>query len=163
MNRMNVKRRPRSGSAILLCFLAMAVVSVASIAIARSHRRLNIRRSVLLSSVQGKLIADALTHRQIAYQRINPSLVLAPIDKTLASVTGFENATAKIVSVDTTEQTLEMDISLYPGSPVIRRQKIRYGSGPTPVSGATPVITPTPITATPIITTPTVIRVRDAF
>ncbi|EMI44390.1 hypothetical protein [Rhodopirellula sp. SWK7] len=158
MNRMNVKRRPRRGSAILLCFLAMAVVSVASIAIARSHRRLNIRRSVLLSSVQGKLIADALTHRQIAYQRINPSLVLAPIDKTLASVTGFENATAKIVSVDTTEQTLEMDISLYPGSPVIRRQKIRYGSGPTPVSGATPVITPTPI-----ITTPTVIRVRDAF
>lgn len=123
-------RRPRRGSAILLCFLAMAVVSVASITIARSHRRLNIRRSVTQSSVQGRLIAEGLTQRQIAYQRTHPSLVVAPVDKTLSKVNGFEDAQARVVALDVPQQTIEMEVSLYSGAPPIRRRGIRYAPLP---------------------------------
>ncbi|MCM2369746.1 hypothetical protein [Aporhodopirellula aestuarii] len=157
MNVTKSNRASRRGSAILLCYLAMAVVSVASIAIARSHRRLNMRRSVTLSSVQGRLVADGLVHRQIAYQRINPSLVLAPIDKTLADITGFEDATANIVAVDTTAETFEMEIALYKDAPVIRRLDVSYASGGTvgtpvgPLKGAPVTATPTVLIAVPAI------------
>lgn len=132
-----VPRSPQQGSAILLCFLAIAVLSVASISIVRSHRRLNIRRSVALSTVQGRFAAEGLMNRQIAFQRTvatGPAGVrqvaamtqFAPIDEALTKLPGMANFEGQVISVDTTSETIDLEITFYNGAPPIRRRMLCY-------------------------------------
>ncbi len=121
-----VSSRSRRGSAMLLCFLAIAVVSVASIAMARSHRRLNVRRSVMQSTTQGRLVADGLVNREIAYQRLVAGVGVAPADRSLRKLPGFEQAAINLTAIDPTAQTIGVDVMLYSGAPSIRRTGVSY-------------------------------------
>ena len=112
---------------MLLCFLAIAVVSVASIAIARSHRRLNMRRSVTQSTTQARFVADGLVNREIAYRRLAAGAGVAPADKYLSKLPGFEKAAIKLTAIDPTTQTIGVDVMLYSGAPPIRRASVSYG------------------------------------
>ena len=120
-------RRPlakRHGSAIILCMVAIAVISVASITVVRSHRRLNFRRSATQARSHGRLIADGLVHREIAYNRQSPSSGPAPSNPELETMPGFEKARASVSDYDKAGETMTVDVLLYPGAPVAttRRQ-----------------------------------------
>lgn len=67
------KRRNRRGSALLLCTLAIAVISLASIAILRSNLRGIARVDALRNSRQSRQLADGWVQRSAAMLRLNPS------------------------------------------------------------------------------------------
>ena len=114
----------RNGSAIILCLVAIAVISVASITVVRSHRRLNFRRSAVKARSHGRLIADGLIHREIAFNRQFPSSGPAPLDPALRTMPGFEEARAAVIALDLAGETMTVAVQLYPGAPVAttRRQ-----------------------------------------
>lgn len=117
-------RPAHNGSAIVLCILAIAVISLASVTIVRSHRRMNFRRSAIKARSHGRLIADGLIHREIAFTR-QPSLAgRTPLDPDLKTMLGFENAQAVASNFDATGETMTVQVLLYPGAPVAttRRQ-----------------------------------------
>lgn len=118
--------RPQSrGSAIVLAILAIAVVSMASITIVRSHRRANFRQSAVQARTQGRLIADGLVHREIAFHRLSPTSRLAPPDKSLAALPAFANAQAISTNINATSETMDATVTLYPGAPAATvRQRI---------------------------------------
>ena len=68
-NRMSQKR----GSTLLLCTLATAVISTASIAILRSSQRQIARLDAQTSTTRGRTISDGLTQRAIAILRVDPN------------------------------------------------------------------------------------------
>ena len=65
--------RQRRGSALLVCTLAAAVLSMAAIAIIRSSQRSIARVDALRTSGQGRCVADGLLQRSIAILRANPN------------------------------------------------------------------------------------------
>lgn len=68
-----VARRKRSASALLLCTLAAAVLSMAAIAILRSGQRGVARVEARRSSSTAQHTAAGLLQRSIAVLRINPA------------------------------------------------------------------------------------------
>ena len=65
--------RRRKGSAILVCTLAAAVLSLAAIAILRSSRHQIARTDAQRSSVHGHQVSDGLVQRCVAILRANPA------------------------------------------------------------------------------------------
>lgn len=96
---MNAHRRPparrcrRQGSAIVLCMLAVAVLSLSSLAIVRGHRRLNARVASVQNEARGRAVAEGLLHRHIARVRsggaasstTDPALRATPYDRAFAT------------------------------------------------------------------------------
>ena len=74
------KHRQRRGSAILLCTLAAAVLSMSAIAILRSSRHHIARTDAQRSSVQGHHVADGLAQRCVAVLRADPGATGTIID-----------------------------------------------------------------------------------
>lgn len=107
----------RQGSAIVLAILTIAIVSLASITIVRSHRRANFRQSAVQSRTQGRLIADGLVHREIAFHRTSPSVGLTPPDRSLQALPAFSQAQAISSNIDATAETMDASVTLYPGAP----------------------------------------------
>jgi len=66
-------KRNRRGSALLVCTLAITVISIASVAILRSTQRGITRVDAQRSTVQARLVADGLVQRAIAAIRLNPA------------------------------------------------------------------------------------------
>lgn len=67
------KSRQRRGSALLVCTLAAAVVSMAAIAIVRSGRHSVARVEALRVSASSHHVAEGLTQRAIAILRDDPN------------------------------------------------------------------------------------------
>jgi hypothetical protein len=71
--RTSIKRLPnRRGSALLLCTLAAAVLSVSAIAIIRSTQRGIVRVESQQAARQGRATTEGLLQRSIAILRTNP-------------------------------------------------------------------------------------------
>jgi hypothetical protein len=68
-----LKHRYRRGSALLLCTLAIAVVSLASIAVLRSNLRGIARVDALRNGRQARQLADGWVQRSTAMLRLNPT------------------------------------------------------------------------------------------
>lgn len=67
------KTATRRGSALLVCTLAAAVLSMAAIAILRSSQRNIARVDSLRSSTQGRSVSQGLFQRSVAVLRTNPA------------------------------------------------------------------------------------------
>ncbi|WDQ19222.1 hypothetical protein [Rhodopirellula sp. P2] len=107
----------RSGSAVVLSFLAMAVLSLAAISIVRSHRRSNVRSASVRQQVEGRLVAEGLIHRNVALARANGALPVASLDAELAS-TSFPDAWMAPPVIDVANQTVSLQVYMYPGATV---------------------------------------------
>lgn len=85
-NRLNPHRRrtKRHGSALLICTIATAFVSLASIAILRSNQRGISRVDAIRVSRQGRHAADGLVQRSIAALRVNPNRAGTIVDPAVA-------------------------------------------------------------------------------
>lgn len=110
-------RSSRHGSAIILSVVAIAVISLASITVVRSHRRMNFQRSATKLRSEGRLIADGLIHREIAFSRQVPLKGQAPSDPALKLFPSFEECQTKISDVNATDETMTVEVFLYPGAP----------------------------------------------
>lgn len=108
-------RSRRAGSAVVLSFLAMAVMSLAAISIVRSHRRANIRASNVRQQVEGRLVAEGLIHRNVALARTNGVLPIASLDAELSD-SSFPNAWMTTPVIDTVNQTVSLQVYMYPGA-----------------------------------------------
>ncbi len=73
MKRARRMQRQRRGSAILLCTLAAAILSLAAIAIVRSSRHHIAHTHAHRSSVDGHHISDGLAQRCVAILRADPN------------------------------------------------------------------------------------------
>lgn len=107
----------RNGSAVVLSFLAMAVVSLAAVSIVRSHRRANVRSASVRDQVEGRLIAEGLVHRNVALARTNGSLPLVSLDAEL-STSAFPDTWMAPPVVDVANQTVSLQVYMYPGATV---------------------------------------------
>ncbi len=67
-------KRCRRGSALLLCTLAIAVISLASIAIVRSNQRGIANVDGIRVSRQARYDADGIVQRSIAALRVDPTI-----------------------------------------------------------------------------------------
>lgn len=67
------KSRQRRGSALLVCTLAAAVVSMAAIAIVRSGRQSVARIEALRVSSSSRHVAEGLTQRAVSLLRADPN------------------------------------------------------------------------------------------
>jgi hypothetical protein len=67
------KSRNRRGSALLLCTLAIAVISLASVAVLRSNLRGIARIDALRNARQSRQLADGWVQRSTAMLRLNPN------------------------------------------------------------------------------------------
>jgi len=114
----------RRGSAIVLCCLAMAVLSLASIAIVRSHARLNVRRSTTISQTHGRMLADALLHREIAWRRNPGNTTSAPTRTLLRDLPRYPSASVSIDQVSLVDNTIDLSVRLYPAAPAAKRARI---------------------------------------
>lgn len=65
--------KQRHGSALLVCTLAAAVLSMASIAILRSSQRSIARVDALQNSSQGRCVTEGLFQRSVAILRTSPN------------------------------------------------------------------------------------------
>lgn len=70
----------RRGSALLVCTLAAAVLSMAAIAIIRSSQRSMGRVDSLRASCQGRCVAEGLYQRAVAILRVNPNTTGTIVD-----------------------------------------------------------------------------------
>ncbi len=137
----------RTGSAVVLSFLAMAVMSLAAISIVRSHRRANIRASNVRQQVEGRLVAEGLIHRNVALARTNGVLPVASLDAELSD-SSFPNAWMANPVIDPVNQTVSLQVYMYPGA-------TRPAASVTTAMPATPP-TPTPPSPTAPVTGPAV-------
>ena len=104
------KRRRRNGSAILVCTLAAAVLSLAAIAILRSSRHQIARTGAQRSSVQGHQVSDGLVQRCVAILRANPSAVGRVTDSGAAMPDAF----AELIQLSPT--ATQIRIYMYAGA-----------------------------------------------
>jgi len=72
--RFPTRKDRRRGSALLLCTLAIAVLSMASIAILRSNQRGIATVDGIRTSRQARYAADGMVQRAIAAIRLNPTI-----------------------------------------------------------------------------------------
>lgn len=79
---------------------------------------MNFRRSATKARSHGRLIADGLIHREIAFNRQSPLAGRAPVDPALQKLPGFEKAQAVVSDLDTTGETMTVQVVLYPNAPV---------------------------------------------
>ncbi len=87
----SLKHRHRRGSALLLCTLAIAVISMASIAVLRSSQRGIARVDGVRNARQGEQIADGLVQRATAMLRLNPAFAgTLPLPRSAPSGTRVE-------------------------------------------------------------------------
>jgi len=68
------RKRSRRGSALLICTLAITVLSMASIAILRANQRGIVNVDGTRASRQARHAADGMVHRAIAAIRLNPTI-----------------------------------------------------------------------------------------
>ena len=111
-------RRNRKGSALLLCTLAAAMLSMAAVGIIRGSRRAIARTDSLNASTEGRLVADGLFQRAIAHMRNDPApnIVLTDSNSPLPS------ATCQLRTLSPT--AVEVTVFLYAGATVPARQTI---------------------------------------
>ena len=73
INRTRIRHHQRNASALLLCTLAAAVLSMAAIAILRSGQRGIARVEARRTSSAGQHVAAGLLQRSVAILRVNPA------------------------------------------------------------------------------------------
>ncbi|WP_404309784.1 hypothetical protein [Neorhodopirellula lusitana] len=129
--------RPRNGSAIILSIMAIAVISLASLAVVRSHKRMNYKQSALQARTEGRLVADGLIHREVAYWRTVADIdasaranATSPPDKTLEDSVRFSKATIGKRSVDSGRSTMDLAIVLYDKATVAASQRTSVDIAP---------------------------------
>lgn len=111
--RMNTKRnRNRRGSALLICTLAAAVLSMATIAILRSQQHAVRRVDAARASLSAKMTADGLMQRAVALLRTDPSLATTFNDRR------FRNSPAFVVVQPLSVDESRVSVYLYAGSTV---------------------------------------------
>lgn len=76
----NIRTRQRRGSALLVCTLAAAILSMAAIAILRSSQRNIARVDALETSSRGRFVSEGLYQRSIALLRLNPNTTGTIVD-----------------------------------------------------------------------------------
>jgi hypothetical protein len=118
--------RQRKGSAIILSIVAIAILSMASLTLLRSFRRMNFRHSATIGHAQGQMIADGLIHRRIAFERLaltNPAILR---DAGLKQFPRFEDAVVEPQPLPNSSiprlapTTLTIEVKLYPNAPSAR-------------------------------------------
>lgn len=108
-----IKRRSnRRGSAILICALATAVLSMATIAIVRSQQHAVRRVDAARASVTAKMTADGLMQRAVAMLRTNPALATTFNDPHV------RNSSAFVVVQPLSSDESRVSVFLYAGSTV---------------------------------------------
>lgn len=130
----------RNGSAVVLSFLAMAVISLAAVSIVRSHRRANVRSASVRDQVEGRLIAEGLVHRNVALARTNGSLPLVSLDAEL-STSAFPDAWMAPPVVDVANQTVSLQVYMYPGA-TVPATTVTTSIAPAAPAIPTPPVTP---------------------
>ncbi|KLU03945.1 putative signal peptide and transmembrane protein [Rhodopirellula islandica] len=95
----------------------MAVLSLAAISIVRSHRRSNVRSANVRQQVEGRLVAEGLIHRNVALARANGALPVASLDTELGT-TSFPDAWMAPPVMDVANQTVSLQVYMYPGATV---------------------------------------------
>lgn len=104
--------RSRRGSALLICTLAAAVLSMATVAILRSQQHAVRRVDAARASLSAKMTADGLMQRAVAMLRANPTLATTFNDQR------FRNSPAFVVVQPLSIDTSRVSVFLYAGSTV---------------------------------------------
>lgn len=110
------KRSQRRGSALVLCMLAVAVMSLSAIAIVRNQQRASLRAHSIRDRVVGQAVADGLVHRHVALVRNAGGLVAENSDPDLDAL-GYDQ-TRTTLSVDTSTNEVSVSVLLYPTAPL---------------------------------------------
>lgn len=110
------RRRAHHGSAIVLCLLAVAVSSVATLTIVRSQRRATARASALLDRTAGDAIAQGLLHRQIALVKRDGGLKKIDIDPVVEKL-GYTKSRV-VFQDDPVNRVLSFQVYLHPDAPL---------------------------------------------
>jgi type II secretory pathway component PulK len=106
----NRKTANRRGSALLVCTLAAAVLSMAAIAILRSSQRSIARVDSLRGSCHGRCVAEGLFQRAVAILRTNPNTTGTIVDPN----TGMPGARCELRQVSVNATLIR--VFLYVGS-----------------------------------------------
>ncbi|MEM9364891.1 MAG: hypothetical protein AAGD07_02770 [Planctomycetota bacterium] len=112
------ERDPRRGSALVLCMLAVAVMSLSAIAIVRNQQRASLRARSVRDRAMGQAVADGLMHRHVALVRNSGGFVPVNPDPELDSL-GYDQ-TQTTLSVDTVNNEVSVSVLLYPTAPAGR-------------------------------------------
>lgn len=105
-------RRKRRGSALVVCTIATAALSLAAIAIVRSGTRSIARLESLRSTDAGRHVAAGLTQRAIATLRNDPSASGTIIDPG----NGMADATCQMTTLS--PSATQIRVFLYAGSTI---------------------------------------------
>jgi hypothetical protein len=103
-------RRGRRGSALLVCTLAAAVLSMAAIAIIRSSQRNIARVDALRTTGEGRFVVEGLFQRSIAVLRSDPNSTGPIVDP----ANGMPGATCVLRQLSPT--ATQVQIFLYTGA-----------------------------------------------
>ncbi|MEO9596033.1 hypothetical protein [Rhodopirellula bahusiensis] len=147
---------PRVGSAVVLSFLAMAVMSLAAISIVRSHRRANVRAANVRHQVEGRLIAEGLIHRNVALAKTNGVLPVASLDAELSN-SSFPDAWVAPPVIDTTNETVSLQVYMYPGA-IQPAATVTTSIATAPPTPSAPVPVPSLPVVGPSVSAPAVVK-----
>ena len=104
------REKSRRGSALLVCTLAAAVLSLAAIAILRSSRHHITRTDASRTSIQGHHVTDGLVQRSIAILRADPNAAGTFVDPNVP----IANAYSELTQLSPTATRIQ--VYLYAGS-----------------------------------------------
>lgn len=110
-------KRNRQGSALLLCTLAAAVLSMGGIAILRSTQRSIVRVESQQSARQGRAITEGLYQRSVAMLRQNPATI-----GTITDPAGSRTAYAELQMLSPSATRIR--VFLYAGSSVPAKDSV---------------------------------------
>ncbi len=112
------QRRHRRGSALLVCTLAAAVLSMATLAILRSQQYSVRRVDAVRSSVSARMTSEGLTQRAIAMLRTDPKLTTKFKDER------SKDSPAIVVVEPISADESRIDVYLYEGAQVPATSRI---------------------------------------
>ena len=104
--------RKRRGSALLVCTLAAAVLSMAAIAIVRSSQRSIARVDALRTTAQGRCVAEGLFQRSVGILRTDPNTTGTIVDP----ANGMPDARCELRRLSPT--ATQIQVFLYAGATI---------------------------------------------
>ncbi|MEM8911113.1 MAG: hypothetical protein AAGC97_05040 [Planctomycetota bacterium] len=110
------QRPPRIGSAMVLCMLAVVVLSLGSLTIVRGHRHLNASVAANGDQTRGRAVAEGLLHRHLARLRAAGGATISATTDPSLQGTPYQWATASSGAANGGSVTVQVD--LFPTSTV---------------------------------------------
>lgn len=98
---------------MVLCMLAVAILSISALSIVRSHRRINARAMAVGDQARGIAVAEGLLHRHVALARHSGGVVLPQTDPGLA---GTVHADAVAILAYPDPARINVRVNLFPRS-----------------------------------------------